>query len=171
MKLLSILTSRSFSFFQGKSSQAIISTLFQCCLLVGETSRGRTTSNQNWNNVVYVNLGIYNVEQLRINFVYFNVDINNVTQWQNKPHFQSRVSPRWSMSKNVVKITISKKNNNNNNKKKKNIPNSIHWIQNFNYYLIIFFTLLPMLRWRCQRVLTKSQKFLKDYEKFCTSKT
>ena len=44
------------------------------------TSRRRTTSNQLWNNVVYVNVEIYNVEQRRINVVCFNVDLNNVKQ-------------------------------------------------------------------------------------------
>ena len=47
------------------------------------TSRRRTTSNQRWNNVVYVNVEIYNVQQRRINVVYFNVDLNNVRQRRN----------------------------------------------------------------------------------------
>ena len=47
------------------------------------TSRRRTTSNQGWNNVEYANVGIYNVEQRRINDAYFNVDFNNVRQRQN----------------------------------------------------------------------------------------
>ena len=34
-----------------------------------------------WNNVVYVSVGIYNVEQRRINVVYFNVDLNVRQLW------------------------------------------------------------------------------------------
>ena len=40
-------------------------------------------SNQRWNNVVYVNVEIYNVEQRQINIIYFKVDINNVRQCPN----------------------------------------------------------------------------------------
>ena len=51
--------------------------------IIDMTSRRRTTSNQQWNNVVYVNANIYNFEQPRINVVYFNVNLNNVRQRQN----------------------------------------------------------------------------------------
>ena len=47
------------------------------------TSRRRTLSNQRWNNVVYVNVKIYNFEQRPINVVCFNIDINNVRQRRN----------------------------------------------------------------------------------------
>ena len=47
------------------------------------TSRRWTVSNQRWNNVVYVHVEIYNIEQRQINVVYFNVDINNVRQRRN----------------------------------------------------------------------------------------
>ena len=47
------------------------------------TSRRRTTSNQRWNNVVYVNVEIYNVQQRWNNVVYFNVELNNVRQRRN----------------------------------------------------------------------------------------
>ena len=33
------------------------------------TSRRGTAFNQRWNNIVYVNVGIYNVKQSQINFV------------------------------------------------------------------------------------------------------
>ena len=52
-------------------------------LLDDMTSRGRTLPNQRWNNVLYVNVQIYNVEQRRINVVYFNFDISNVRQRRN----------------------------------------------------------------------------------------
>ena len=57
------------------------------------TSRRRTTLNQHLNNVVYVNIEIYNVEQRRNNIVIFNVDFHNVGQ-------------RWN---NVVNMIICKK--------------------------------------------------------------
>ena len=44
------------------------------------TLRRRTMSNQRLNSVAYVNVEIYNAEQLPTNVVYFNVDINNVSQ-------------------------------------------------------------------------------------------
>ena len=47
------------------------------------TSRRWTISNQRWNNVVYVHVEIYNVEQRHINVVHFNIDINNVRQRRN----------------------------------------------------------------------------------------
>ena len=43
----------------------------------------RTTSNQRWNNVVYVKANICNFEQPRTNVVYFNVNLNNIRQRQN----------------------------------------------------------------------------------------
>ena len=47
-------------------------------------SRHSTTSKQRWNNVVYINVEIYDVEQRQINIFYFNVDLNNVRQrWSN----------------------------------------------------------------------------------------
>ena len=46
-------------------------------------SQRRTTSNERWNNVVYVNVEIYNVEQRWNNAVFFNVELNNVRQRRN----------------------------------------------------------------------------------------
>ena len=46
-------------------------------------SRRRRTSNQRWNNVVYVNLEIYNVQQRWNNVVCFNIELNNVRQCRN----------------------------------------------------------------------------------------
>ena len=40
-------------------------------------------SNQRWNNVVYVNVEIYNVEQRWNTAVFFNVELNNVRQRRN----------------------------------------------------------------------------------------
>ena len=41
-------------------------------------------SNQLWDNVVYVNVEIYNIEQRQINIAYFSVDVNNVRQRRDK---------------------------------------------------------------------------------------
>ena len=60
--------------------------------------------------------------------------------------FQRRVSQRW------LNMINSKRN-------KKSISNWIHWIQSFYCYLIIFFTLLPILRTKCWRILANSQNF------------
>ena len=144
---------------------ANISTLFQRCLLVYATSRRGTTSNQRWNDVVYFNVEIYNVEQRRINVVYFNADMSNVRQRQNNVViFNGELHNVGKCWNNVVKMTIFKKN-------KKIISNRIHGIQSFNYYFIIFFTLLPMLWGICLRVIVKPWKFLQDHEKYCIAKT
>ena len=99
--ILNKLSSRSFP--------ANISTLFQRCSQADMTPRRRTTSNQSWNNVVYVNVGIYNVEQCRINLFYFNVDLNNVRQRRHNVDIFNvdlhNVEPRWN---NVVNMTIEK---------------------------------------------------------------
>ena len=105
------------------------------------------TSNQRWNNVVYFNVEMYNVEQRRINIVYFNVDINNVRQRQT----------------NVFLLPTSNK--------KKVIIIWIHWIQNFNDYLIILFTLVAVLKGISWRTLAKLQKFFKDHVKYCIART
>ena len=60
-----------------------ISTMFQCSFMFDVTSWRCTTPNQTWNNVAYVNVEIYNVEQCPVDVAYFNVDLNNVRQGQN----------------------------------------------------------------------------------------
>ena len=52
-----------------------ISMLFKRCLLVDMTLRRWKTSKHRWNNVVYLNVGIRNVEQHKTNVVYFNIDL------------------------------------------------------------------------------------------------
>ena len=61
--------------------------------------------NQRWNNVVYVNVEVYNIEQRWNNIVLFNVELNNVRQrrnnvtnmtiWKNiciyKPRFKNKI--------------------------------------------------------------------------------
>ena len=56
-------------------------------------------------------------------------------------------------------------------KTKKIISNRIHRIRSFNYYFIIFLTLLLMLSWICPRVLAGPQKLFKYYERFCIART
>ena len=56
-------------------------------------------------------------------------------------------------------------------KTKQIISNWIHGIESFNYYFIIFFTLLPLLRGICQRVLARPQKFFKDHERYYIAET
>ena len=66
------------------------------------TSRRRATSNQRSSTVKYVNVGIFNVKQRRINAVYFSVDLNNVTIFNVDLY---NVEPS---RKNVVNMTIKK---------------------------------------------------------------
>ena len=92
------------------NNPAIISMLFQRCLLVDTTSGRRTKSNHCWNNVAQFNFGICNVEQFQIIIVYYNVEMNNVTQRRNKIVISNvkfdNADKRWN---NAVKMTISKK--------------------------------------------------------------
>ena len=60
-----------------------LSTWSQRCYYGYMTSRRWTMSNHRWNDVVYVNVEIYNVEQRPINVVYFSIDINKVRQRKN----------------------------------------------------------------------------------------
>ena len=83
----------------------VVSTLF----IVGMTSQRWTTSNQRLNNVVYSNVGIYNVEQRQINVIYFNVALNNVRHRRNNVVICNvdlhNVEPRRN---NVVNMIIKK---------------------------------------------------------------
>ena len=74
------------------------------------TSQRRTLSNQGWNNVVDVNIGIYNIEQRRINVVYFDVDLNNVRKrFNNVVIFIIDFRNVGQLRKNGVNVTIFKK--------------------------------------------------------------
>ena len=67
-------------------------------------------SNQHWNNVVYINVEIYNVEQRRINVVCFNVDINEIRQRQNNGViFNVEFCNVDQRQNNVVNMTIFRK--------------------------------------------------------------
>ena len=126
-----------------KTSPANISTLFRRWFYVEMTSRRRTTSNQRWNNVAYVNVGIYNVEQRRINVVYFNVDLNNVRQRRNNVVIFNvdlhNVEPRRN---NVVNMTIKNKLRVKNImillSFNKNHLNRICWTQNLLYFVPVY---------------------------------
>ena len=95
-----------------KSIPTNILTLFQRCLLVDTTLQRGTTSNQRWNNAVYFNVAIYNVEQRRINAVYLNVDMNNARQRRNNVvNFNVEFYNAGKLRNNVSKkMTVSKKN-------------------------------------------------------------
>ena len=71
--------------------------------------RRRTTSIQRWNNVAYINLEIWNVEQRRINVDYFNVYSNNIRLRRNSAVIFNvdfhNVGQRWN---NVVNMIIWK---------------------------------------------------------------
>ena len=74
------------------------------------TSRRRTTSNQRWNNVVYVNVEIYNVEQRWNNVVYFNFELNNVRQRRNNVVvFNVDFHNVGQRRNNVANMTVSQK--------------------------------------------------------------
>ena len=75
------------------------------------TSRRRITSNQRWNNVVNVNVEIYNVKQRWNNVVYFNVELKNVRQCRNNVFiFNVEFYNVGQRQNNVANMTISKEN-------------------------------------------------------------
>ena len=144
--------------FSGrKNIPASISMLFQRCLLVDTTSRRETRSNQRWNNVMYFNVGISNVEQRRINVVYFTVE---TTLLFSTSSFSTLVNVettlwKWPFLKRAKHIT----------------SNRIQRIQRFNYYFIVFFTLLPSITGICPQVLARLQKTFKGHKKYCIAST
>ena len=88
-----------------------ISRLFQRCFSIDK--RGATL-NQRWNNVIYVNVGIYNAKQRRINIFYFNVFMNNLRQRRNKfDIFNINFHNVGQGPNNAANMTISKKNKRN----------------------------------------------------------
>ena len=157
-----VLFHRTHGYILMQNSPGNISTLFQRCLLVDTTSWRGATSNQRWNNFVYVNVGIFNIERLWINVVYFNVDINNVETtflfstllWTTLVKVEAKLW-KWLFLKKTKQI----------------IPNRICGIRSFNYYFIIFLTLFPMLSWTCRRILARPRKFFKYYERYCIART
>ena len=77
-----------------------------------EVTRRRTTSNQRWNNVAYVNVEIYNIQQHWNNVVYFKVELNNVRQRRNNVVvFNVDFHNVGQRRNNVANMTISKKKN------------------------------------------------------------
>ena len=75
------------------------------------TSRRRKTSDQRWNNVVYVNVQIYKVDQPWINVVYINVDLKKVRQRRNNVTiFNVDFHNVGQRRNNVVNMTIWNKN-------------------------------------------------------------
>ena len=124
----------------SKNNPENISTSVQSCFSVNMMSWRRTTSNQRWNNVLYVNVEISKVQQRWNPIVYFNVELNNARQRRN----------------NVANMIISKKKNKPRFQKQNNIfeLQGRCWTQSF----LLFF---PILRAICKRILVEPQKFLK----------
>ena len=99
----------------------------------------------------------YNVEQRRVNAVYFNVDINNVRQRRNNiVNFNVEFN-------NVVDITICKRLKRaqkyfwaSKNEKWSWIP----WSLSLDHYLQILLALFPILKEIWRRVFAKPQKVL-----------
>ena len=116
------------------------------------TSRRRTTSNQCWNNVVYVNVEIYNVQQRWNNVVYFNVELNNVRQRRNNVViFNVDFHNVGQRRNNVADMTIWKKN-------KPRFKNKIIFFSFKEYAELKIFLIL---RGICKRIFAEPQKFLK----------
>ena len=81
---------------------------------------------ETWNNVksmlkqryVFQRWNFNNIEQYRINVVYFNVDMNNVRQHRNNVViFNVKFHNVGKRGNNVVKTSFSEKNKKNSNKK------------------------------------------------------
>ena len=72
------------------------------------TSQSRITSNQRWNDVVYVNVEVQNVQQRRINVNCFKVELSNVSQRQNNVIFNIDFHNVGQSRNNVLDMTIWK---------------------------------------------------------------
>ena len=119
------------------SDTANISTSVQRCFQVDTKSRRRTTSNQRWNNVVYVNVEIYNVQQ--------------------RCHFQRRFSQSWATSKHSCEYGHLKK-------KKKNKPrfkNKIIFLSFKEYYGLTIFFIFPHIQRTLQKHIVRASKIFK----------
>ena len=62
-------------------------------------------TNQRWNNAAFVKVGIYNVDQFRINAVCFNIDINNVRTRRNNVIFNDEFHNVDQRRNNLVIMT------------------------------------------------------------------
>ena len=75
------------------------------------TSWQNTTLNQHWNNCLYVNIGIYNIDHCQIKVFYFKIVMNNV--WQRRSIvfiYNIKFDNVEQRRNNAVNITISKNN-------------------------------------------------------------
>ena len=117
------------------------------------TSQRRTTSDQCWNNVVYVNVEIYNVQQRWNNVVYFNVELNNVRQRRNNVViFNVDFHNIGQRRNNVANMTIWKK------KIKPRFKSKTIFLSFKEYAgLKIFFNFSPF----CKIIFAEPKKFLK----------
>ena len=73
------------------------------------TSRRGAMSNQCWNNIVNVNIEIFNVEQRQTNVVYFNFDVNVRQRRNNAVTFNVEFHDIDQRRNNVVSAIIFKK--------------------------------------------------------------
>ena len=138
-KHFNIVSTLSFGWYDVTAWGNVKSTLEQRCVFQRWNLQRRTTLNQ-----CCVFQRWY--KQRRNNVVIFNVDMSNNGKRRN-----NIVLWKWPFLKRTKQI----------------ISNRILGIRSFNYYFIIFFTLLPMLSWICRRVLARPRKFFKYYERFC----
>ena len=140
---------------------ANVLTLFQCWVLLDMTSwRGTTlciltlelTTSNNIESTLRISTLMQNTLDNLETTLYFST--SNFTMLVNVEIML------WN-------LPFPKNNNNNNNNK--NYFKLIHWIQSFNFCFIILFSLLPILRGICWRILGKPQK-LRSWKKQCCKK-
>ena len=113
------------------------------------TSQRLTTSNHCWNNVVYVNVEVYNVEQRQINVVCFNIGFDKVRQ--------RRINISHVNIHNVVQRQNNVVNMTNYKKLKNNLDSKVmkyFWVSNKNIlklntlnskFWLLFETLVPYI--------------------------
>ena len=140
------------------------------------TSWRRTMSNPRWNNIVYVNVDMYNVEHCPTNVVYFKVDIKSVRQrWNNVVIFNLEFHNVDQRRNNAVNMTIytklkrakkyffelqkQKERRKKKKRKRKGSRNWIHWTPNLGYYFKILLPLFPILREIWRRIFAKPQNY------------
>ena len=100
-----------------------------------------TTSNQPWNNVVYINVKLYNIKQPRINAAYFNADLKSIRQRRNNVVIFNVDFHNVEHVETTFWIWPFEQNKNwASSQKQKNIfeLQRIHWTQNLLQFILYF---------------------------------
>ena len=152
------------SYTANERSPAKISTLFQRCLLVDTTS---------WRQLqlsVETKLCVLTMEFTLSNNVESMLCISTLI-WTTLGNVETTLSLSTSNFTTLVNVEATLWKWPFIKQTKQIMSNRIHGTQTFNYYFIIFFTLLTMLRGICPRVFARQRKFFRDLKTYSIAST